>query len=136
MNRTARFDFDPMARPAPITCCSVARHHYPTPDERTESATAAKRGRGRPRTVALPKTAGNPHFGNCMRSEIETDWVSLIGALVAASSKRAVMDETGASKFAINCWLRGAHVPSPPMGQKLAAMYRKLVGPQLPQAKE
>lgn len=148
MNRTARFDFNPLARPAPITCCSVARHHYPTPDERKESATAGRgkvatepAKRGRPKKVvseAKPrKPAGDPNFGAKRQCQIGAHWPTVIIELMAEGmTKREIRDAIGVSKYSLNDWLAERQVPGPDAGDALAALYSKRIGGQLPKGKE
>ena len=107
----------------------MATHHYPTPDERKESATA---GRGaQPR-----KPPGDPNLGARKKSRIDAHWPTVIIELMEVMTKKEIREAIGVSKHSINDWIAGKRVPGPDTGDALAALYGKRVGGQLPKGKE
>ena len=142
MNRTARLDFDPLARPAPIICASTASHWWPSAEERMATVTArvvernpAEKKAKKPIAIPVGKGVGS---GGYMQTHVVADWRQVIDDLKQATGHQqyVIAHLIGANRDSLKRWRNGHVKPSPESAAKLVALYRAKVGQQLPKGKE
>ena len=116
--RTARLDFNPLARPAPITLGWVPRPNVTQPDK----AAPAR---------ATPKLSGG---GNGRASTIETDWPVVVRRILERSgfSNARLARLCGRVPTSTTKWLQRQAVPGPGPAAVLTELWALYVGGPLP----
>jgi hypothetical protein len=115
--RTARLDFDPLARPAPITLGYVPRPNL-APTEQAQPAVPIKAAGG----------------GNGRATTIRANWPEVVRRIVQRSglSHAEIARCCGRVPTSTTKWIQGEAIPGPGPAAILSEMWAKYVGGALP----
>ena len=116
--RTARLDFDPLARPAPITLGWVPRPNVTQPDKAAPAAPAGKLSGG----------------GNGRATTMRANWPEALRRIVQRSglSHAEIARRCGRVPTSTTKWIQGQAIPGPGPAAVIAELWARYVGGPLP----